>query len=138
MSGENPPPYPTDNTVQEGPPYPEESPPPYIDETQLPHPVYPPGPEQTEESITGQPTADLMYLSQTPEACMIVCPTCGKHVRTKIDYEPGPMTYALCCCICLFCGCLGCCLIPFCVHSVQDVVHSCPECETKLGKYSRS
>nr|XP_027203607.1 lipopolysaccharide-induced tumor necrosis factor-alpha factor homolog [Dermatophagoides pteronyssinus] len=58
----------------------------------------------------------------------MVCPYCHSKVLTEIRYKDGLLTYILCCGLVLF-GCwLGCCLIPFCVPSLKDVEHYCPEC----------
>lgn len=40
--------------------------------------------------------------------------------------------------IILFCRLwLGCCLIPFCINGAKDVVHSCPNCQRMVGRYTR-
>lgn len=32
---------------------------------------------------------------------------------------------------------LGCCLIPFCINDIKDVIHKCPACKYDIAKYER-
>ncbi|OQV19783.1 hypothetical protein BV898_06057 [Hypsibius exemplaris] len=64
------------------------------------------------------------------------CPSCGQSIVTHIDYEVGSHAQTLMCLFCFFGG-LFCCWIPLCVPSMQDVVHSCPNCQYPLGRYNR-
>ncbi|XP_078370409.1 uncharacterized protein LOC144654196, partial [Oculina patagonica] len=65
------------------------------------------------------------------------CTACSAQVLTHIEYRVSSMTWALAGLLCAF-GChLGCCLAPFFLKSVKDVVHLCPLCMTQLGKYAK-
>ncbi len=53
---------------------------------------------------------------------------------TIVEYEPGSGTWMTCLMLSLV-GCLcGCCLIPFCVDSLKDAIHICPNCNAEVGK----
>ena len=47
------------------------------------------------------------------------------------------MCILLCVVLCLFGLVFGCCLIPFCVDSVKDVIHKCPNCGAVIARYNR-
>jgi lipopolysaccharide-induced tumor necrosis factor-alpha factor len=65
-----------------------------------------------------------------------VCQWCGVQGITTTERVPGLLTYLASGAICLV-GCwLGCCLVPFCVDSCQDVEHYCPSCRQLVGKYT--
>lgn len=69
------------------------------------------------------------------------CPKCQSQVMTQIDYETGTLTWIV---VATLFG-LGfaiivtwfCCCIPFCIDSLKDVVHKCPNCHTVIGKKTR-
>eukprot|EP01083_Nonionella_stella_P007894 22717_1 len=76
---------------------------------------------------------NTQIISRTSQSCF--CSRCNAMVTTITTPAPGCATYAT---VggCLLVGCwLGCCLIPFCVDSLQDVEHRCVKCNTILGKY---
>jgi len=78
--------------------------------------------------IPGQVNLDRR---STPTRC--VCPNCRQEVVSRIDYEPGMMTWCLSGFLCLI-GCwLGCCMIPFCIDDCKDTIHTCPQCGVELG-----
>lgn len=68
---------------------------------------------------------------------MCVCPACHATVSTSTVYKPGAMCILLCVVLCLFGLVLGCCLIPFCIDSVKDVIHKCPNCGAVIARYNR-
>ncbi|XP_014419699.1 LITAF domain-containing protein [Camelus ferus] len=74
---------------------------------------------------------------QSPVPVQSTCPYCGNHIITAITPVPGVLTWLLCTGIVLS-GCfLGCCLIPFYVDSLMDVIHLCPVCQQELFRYKR-
>jgi lipopolysaccharide-induced tumor necrosis factor-alpha factor len=85
-----------------------------------------------------QPTTYIQplggFLSHYPQA--VVCMTCRQQVVTIVQYEPGGATWLIALLICFFGGILGCCLIPFCVPSCQDAVHTCPSCHNQIGRHT--
>ncbi|EDO33373.1 predicted protein, partial [Nematostella vectensis] len=65
------------------------------------------------------------------------CPTCHATIVTATDYVTGTLTWLACFGLCII-GCdLGCCFIPFCVDSMKDVVHTCPNCRSQVGVFRR-
>jgi lipopolysaccharide-induced tumor necrosis factor-alpha factor len=67
----------------------------------------------------------------------VQCPHCQATVLTDVSYEAGVMTWLLCVII-LVIGCwFFCCLIPFCIDSCKDVVHTCPNCRRQISYYKR-
>ncbi|KAJ8309787.1 hypothetical protein KUTeg_011652 [Tegillarca granosa] len=69
------------------------------------------------------------------------CFACQKDIVTATEYESGTMTWIAC--LALF-G-IGffvlvtwfVCCIPFCISSLKDVRHTCPNCKQELGRYNR-
>ncbi|KAL5260172.1 hypothetical protein ACHWQZ_G010324 [Mnemiopsis leidyi] len=55
----------------------------------------------------------------------MVCPNCQQNIQTKIDYEIGLLTWII--------GCFF-CFLAFCIDACKDVVHSCPVCNSFLGR----
>merc|ERR1711892_1635433 len=48
----------------------------------------------------------------------LVCPQCQKHITTRTSSEPSTTA----------------CIIPCCMDSMQTVTHSCPSCNSTLGR----
>ncbi|XP_074201511.1 lITAF domain-containing protein [Camelus bactrianus] len=93
--------------------------------------VLPPGGGGRDEQFTRTPRV------QSPVPVQSTCPYCGNHIITAITPVPGVLTWLLCTGIVLS-GCfLGCCLIPFYVDSLMDVIHLCPVCQQELFRYKR-
>ncbi|CAH1763637.1 13743_t:CDS:2 [Entrophospora sp. SA101] len=89
--------------------------------------------------------ADTVILSQPvsikelkDEPTMTTCPHCNAIVLSRVKFEPGSATWlsslglfffgiTSCCC----------CLVPFCINDLKDCIHSCPNCNKAMAKYSR-
>jgi lipopolysaccharide-induced tumor necrosis factor-alpha factor len=63
------------------------------------------------------------------------CAHCHSLIITRIKRSPGLLVWIICFILILF-GCwLGCCLIPFCIHDIQNTQHYCPNCKSFIGEY---
>jgi lipopolysaccharide-induced tumor necrosis factor-alpha factor len=75
----------------------------------------------------------LSEFGSQPVQC--ACPQCHLTIVTRVERTPGLLVWILCCILILF-GCwFGCCLIPFCIPSIQNTQHYCPNCKSFIGKY---
>uniref|UniRef100_A0A914DTQ9 LITAF domain-containing protein n=1 Tax=Acrobeloides nanus TaxID=290746 RepID=A0A914DTQ9_9BILA len=63
----------------------------------------------------------------------VQCTACGRSVTTRVAHEIGLMTWV----VCLFCIVWICFLWVCLCNFTKDVVHYCPECNHRLGKYER-
>lgn len=69
---------------------------------------------------------------------MVDCPYCGRRALTSIEHKAGLVTFAVCVGMCLVPALqLGCCLLPFCVDTMQDVEHRCGACGRMVSTYER-
>jgi lipopolysaccharide-induced tumor necrosis factor-alpha factor len=74
-------------------------------------------------------------LTEHPQ--ILFCPRCNRMTNSVTESESGLCTY-VCCWSLFLVGCAGgCCLIPFCMDSMKDVVHRCSSCGDTLGVYKR-
>ena len=136
--------YPNANIPTEGgfPPSPNmanaypQPPPKYSESANIPHQNAPlPQPHQVGGTTTYVYVNEQMLFGPSP--MHVQCPHCHQAVMSKIKYSAGVMTWIVFG-VCLFFGCwLGCCLIPFCMDSCQDVDHFCTNCNAFLGNYKR-
>lgn len=98
----------------------------------------PPSAQTTQTTIIQQPQTVVVGNAMYGEAPVsMVCPYCTATIVTSVQYTPGTLAWLACGGLILV-GCwAGCCLIPFCIDSMQDAVHSCPNCRRQLGVFRR-
>ncbi|XP_025086072.1 cell death-inducing p53-target protein 1 homolog [Pomacea canaliculata] len=106
-----------------------------------PHSFVPMGAQQQSMNntvvVTGQPTYVPLIVRYGEGPIMVTCPHCHATVTTSTHYTVGTFAWLICVIILLLGFWLGCCLIPFCVDSCKDVIHTCPNCQQQLGKFNR-
>lgn len=100
------------------------------------------GPAVTSQPM-GQPTQTVIHVSGRAQQrygdqpVSMICPNCGQNITTSTYKVTSVVQWAAAGGL-LVVGCwLGCCLIPLCIDSLQDVKHSCPNCKAYLGMYKR-
>lgn len=62
------------------------------------------------------------------ESTEVNCPYCNQKVMTSVTYESSSTT-------CFYACCLDSSL-PFCMDSMKDALHNCPNCKAFLGKHA--
>eukprot|EP00727_Mastigamoeba_balamuthi_P002547 m51a1_g1229 hypothetical protein (1448) ;mRNA; f:519865-527601 len=65
------------------------------------------------------------------------CQYCNATVTTVTSFTPGLLTWGSAGVMCVFGLWLGCCCVPFCIDSMQDVEHRCPSCQRIVGMHYR-
>ena len=71
-----------------------------------------------------------------PASC--VCPNCHQNVVTRTEHEIGLFTWFLVGIIFICGGWIFClCFLPFCIDSLKDVRHVCPNCNHGISYYKR-
>ena len=89
-------------------------------------------PPFTQEPVGTTVIYEIPALQLTRYPTSTVCSNCSNHVQTVVEPTPGLLTYMLAGGLCLV-GCwFGCCLIPFCMDSVKDFEHRCPNCNAMV------
>jgi len=63
------------------------------------------------------------------------CPNCHNMIVTRTTYDMGALVWLAA--LGLFFVTLCCCWIAFIIDGLKDVVHTCPQCHTVLGRYNR-
>ncbi|XP_006822659.1 lipopolysaccharide-induced tumor necrosis factor-alpha factor homolog [Saccoglossus kowalevskii] len=95
------------------------------------------GRAQCATAIGTQPGGGMMPIAYRDHPVCQQCRSCGQNIVTKIEYQPGMITWVAAGITCMAGAWLGCCLIPFCIPACNDVNHHCPNCNMLLGKYDR-
>ncbi|XP_069104490.1 LITAF domain-containing protein-like [Argopecten irradians] len=108
---------------------------------------YNPGMQMQQQHVVGQP--GMVVVTNAPQQSLPIvksfrdtpqrmqCPNCSQDIVTVMTFVPGVNTMVCCLIIALLGGVLGCFLIPFFMDSCKDVIHNCPNCRTKLGRYTK-
>ena len=93
----------------------------------------PPGPTP----MVGTTTVVLKQnFGVTPASCN--CPNCHQNVVTRTEYEVGLFAWLIAGIIFICAGFICClCFIPFCVDSMKDVRHVCPNCNYTIHYIKR-
>ncbi|KAG9324411.1 hypothetical protein KVV02_004431 [Mortierella alpina] len=93
-------------------------------------------PMQTSPLIMSRAPPRIQDLKNKPQ--MVICQHCRHLVLTDTTTENGSCAYVgVLALFLLGVTTLGCCLLPLCLTSCKDVIHSCPNCERDIGLYSR-
>ncbi|XP_038065685.1 tyrosine-protein phosphatase non-receptor type 23-like [Patiria miniata] len=91
----------------------------------------------TQPAATTFVTVPTQRFTSLPQ--IMQCTNCHKTVTTETPKEIGAAVWVIVGWICLvtvwFCFCFL-AFIPFCIPSLKDTVHTCPECKFTLGKHS--
>ena len=86
----------------------------------------------------------MVYVQQQPQVVIvnaqlgkfpagpIACPFCQATITTSVTSTPGCFVWSMAGILCII-GAWPCCLIPFCVPSCMDAIHTCPNCRATLG-----
>ena len=63
------------------------------------------------------------------------CPGCQKKIQSKLEKVKSIKKTVLAGTALLLFGGLGFVFFPFIINDIQDIQHSCPECNFKIGMY---
>lgn len=87
-----------------------------------------------------QSTPTVIYVNSGlgfgPYPQRVICPICNADVLTVPEHTASFFTYMMSMGLCLV-GCIPCCVLPFFMKSCQDVEHTCPSCNHKIGHRNR-
>lgn len=109
----------------------------------VPPPAYPPAYQPYDQPPQGPPQAMPPPVVQTVvmqapywghDPVRTVCSHCQSEVTSGITSEPGVVAWIAAGVICFVGGFCGCCLIPFCIDSMKQTTHKCPNCNHIMGK----
>eukprot|EP00091_Calanus_sinicus_P020774 TRINITY_DN5883_c0_g1_i1.p1 TRINITY_DN5883_c0_g1~~TRINITY_DN5883_c0_g1_i1.p1 ORF type:complete len:143 (-),score=22.38 TRINITY_DN5883_c0_g1_i1:110-538(-) len=100
----------------------------------------PPPPAQIVTQPQPQVVTQVQYVaapSYGPFPATVTCRQCQASITTRTSSELSNMGWIVGGVLCII-GCWPCCLIPCCMDSMQAVTHTCPSCNTHLGRYNPS
>ena len=86
--------------------------------------------------VIHQMPASSMDVQRLPTTCIgryptsFYCTKCKREETSRIRNEIGYGGWFVC--ICCFGSIIGC--LPLCVTSMQDAIHTCPRCNSEVGK----
>merc|ERR1712037_261836 len=69
-------------------------------------------------------------------SAFMTCPNCQQNINTRTTYKLGALVWIIVL-IMFFFGFWLCICIPCCIPACQDVEHTCPNCNTRLGTFNR-
>merc|ERR1712038_55199 len=72
-----------------------------------------------------------------PSPARLQCPSCHMEITTSTSSKPSMMAWSLSLILC-FTMLWPCFCVPFCVDSLLNVKHKCPNCKIVLGKYNET
>ncbi|XP_065203419.1 lipopolysaccharide-induced tumor necrosis factor-alpha factor homolog [Planococcus citri] len=141
-SGPQPQPYPPSGPQ----PYPQPGfniPPPQYDNIQHNYPPTAPPPQydniqhQHHQQQPVNVIIEPISFGETP--VRMVCTNCQRDIVTTVTDEYSLSQHIACLVIFIFtagiCTCYSC--VPYCIPSLYDARHQCPNCKTHLGTYKR-
>ncbi|ORY99613.1 LITAF-like zinc ribbon domain-domain-containing protein [Lobosporangium transversale] len=109
-------------------------------------PFYAPAPPHQHQGQQAHSMGSPLILMKSPgriedlksQPGVVVCQHCHHLVLTETAPESGSCTYLgiLGLLLAGVTSC-GCCLLPLCITSMKDMMHSCPNCHEDIGLYSR-
>lgn len=138
MATAPPPPYhdpSSEQTPVAGPMGGGQQPPPQAGYPYQPPPAY--GATSSANTVVVTPPVVAIVQSFREAPVRTICPCCKADVITATEYKTGWMPWLACGLIAFFGGIFGCCLIPFCIDGLQDVVHVCPNCHHQIAIWHR-
>lgn len=107
-----------------------------------PPPGFQPGPPPPSFQPQPQPTIihtttihQTAQFGETPKRMM--CPNCRAEILTAVDSEFSVGQHIAFFVMCLTGICWICSCAPYCMDSLANVKHSCPQCHTHLGTFNR-
>lgn len=103
----------------------------------LMYPTQPSGAVPVTATARGAGVVVVVQGTLGPYSTQVTCPKCKATVMTSTRSECGLLTFLSAGLCMVFGGVFGCCLIPFCVRSCQDIEHRCPNCKHYIGIYRR-
>ncbi|CAG8544159.1 10561_t:CDS:2 [Paraglomus brasilianum] len=97
----------------------------------IPNPTY----GTSRDTVILTPAVPLADIKDQP--VVTTCPQCQRVVLSHTRYRNGSATWLASFALMCFGLNGGCCLIPFCLNDLKNVIHECPNCGRIMAEYSR-